>query len=363
MSYIAHPSAFISSSAIHTIRQHAAEAEQLGRLHRLQLAIIYEKKWFNLFVPATLGGLELTLPEALRIQEGLAWADGSTGWTVTLCSGANWFIGFLNPELTQKLFSDPKVCFAGSGKASGIAKLTGEGFEVSGFWRYATGASHATALTANCVLEKDGITLENDDGSPKIKSFLFFREETAILEDWNLIGMNATASHSFEVKKLFVARERCFEINDHRPVLANPIYQVPFLQFAEATLAVNSSGMAMHFLDLCEKLFTEKEAGRSYPSIDWVKNQLQEARQSFYQVVQHSWAEMASGVDISGELLMRVSSASRTLSRVGRELVDTLYPYCGLIAADPATEINRVWRDLHTASQHSLLNFDAATVV
>jgi indole-3-acetate monooxygenase len=127
---------------------------------------------------------------------------------------------------------------------------------------------------------------------------------------------------------------------------------------AEATLAVNSSGMAMHFLDLCEAIFAGKPTRRNYPSTDWAKDRLQDARQSFYDVVAYSWADMVSGTGISAERLKRVSSASRNLSQIARELVDTLYPYCGLIAADPATEINRVWRDLHTASQHSLLNFD-----
>jgi hypothetical protein len=38
-----------------------------------------------------------------------------------------------------------------------------------------------------------------------------------------------------------------------------------------------------------------------------------------------------------------------------RAAVDTLFPYCGLYAAREDSEINRVWRDFHTASQHALL--------
>jgi hypothetical protein len=38
-----------------------------------------------------------------------------------------------------------------------------------------------------------------------------------------------------------------------------------------------------------------------------------------------------------------------------RHAVDTLYPYCGLVAASADSDINRVWRDFHTASQHALL--------
>ncbi len=77
----------------------------------------------------------------------------------------------------------------------------------------------------------------------------------------------------------------------------------------------------------------------------------------FYDAVQHSWNEYVLQKAAANELLTRVSKTSCTLAAVARQLVDELYPYCGLAAADPATEINRVWRNLHTASQHKLLNF------
>lgn len=359
MNEIPHPSTFISASLTEKIRSFAGEAEKLGSLHPGQLDIIYDQKWFNLFVPATHGGLELSFPDALCIEEGLAWADGSTGWTVTLCSGANWFIAFLDPALARKLFSDKKICLAGSGQPSGTARVLNDGYEVSGDWNYATGAHHATAFTANCIIEENGIVLKNQDGSPLIRSFLFMKDEVTIHENWRVTGMIATGSERFGVKRLQVANDRCFEINSKTVFLSHSIYQYPFLQFAEATLAVNSSGMSMRFLDLCEQLFNEKNH-RQYPSVANAREQLQKARELFYDSVKRSWDESLNGSQPSEELLIRVSRASRALAAIARQLMDELYPYCGLVAADPGTEINRVWRDLHTASQHSLLNFTQA---
>src|SRR5207249_2863153 len=140
------PSCFIPVALTNMINRVSDEAEQSGGLHPVQLAVIYEQRWFNLFVPKSCGGLELSLPEGLNIEEGLAWADGSTGWTVTLCSGANWFIGFLQPEISKDLFKNHQVCFAGSGRASGIASVTATGYEITGCWKYASGAPHATAF-------------------------------------------------------------------------------------------------------------------------------------------------------------------------------------------------------------------------
>lgn len=134
------PSSLLATESITLIRQYAAAAEQMGQLHPEQLKLIYTQNWFNLFVPVSLGGLGLPFPEAIRLQELLAYADASFGWTVTLCSGANWFIGFMDESTASSFFTDKQVCLSGSGAASGKATLTQNGYIVNGRWKYATGA-------------------------------------------------------------------------------------------------------------------------------------------------------------------------------------------------------------------------------
>jgi hypothetical protein len=53
-------------------------------------------------------------------------------------------------------------------------------------------------------------------------------------------------------------------------------------------------------------------------------------------------------------MLQKVSEASQALAKQSLLVVDHLYPHSGLIAADQNQEINRVWRNIHTASQHRL---------
>jgi hypothetical protein len=48
------------------------------------------------------------------------------------------------------------------------------------------------------------------------------------------------------------------------------------------------------------------------------------------------------------------------LAKLSINAVDTVYPYCGLMAASTETTINHVWRDIHTASQHTLLTYPLA---
>ncbi len=361
---IPHPSFFIDDQITHSIRKYAAEAEQLRSLNPQQLSIIHKEHWFNLFVPKKYGGLGLSLPEALTIEESVAWIDGSTGWTVTLCSGANWFIGFLDTETAETIFNSKKVCLAGSGRPAGIAKMINDEYEISGKWPYATGAAHATAFTANCLIEKDGKILKNQDGNELIESFIFLRNEVTIHEDWKEMGMVATSSNTFEVKNLMVNNNRRFVIDEKNPQLPDKIYQYPFLQFAESTLAVNISGMAIHYLDLFEAIMKERTVDGNYTNQqllslsirhDTAKTQLDETRQLFYNTMQRSWNEGKRSQGFSKQTLKEVSIVAREMAATSRRMVDEMFPYCGLIAADENSEINRVWRNLHTASLHPLL--------
>ena len=352
----------IHQDTANKLRQQACIAEIIGTLTDEQLAIVYKEKWFKLFVPKEYGGLELSLPEGLRIEETLASIDGSVGWTVTLCSGATMFIGYLQPDVAKEIFVDEKVCFGGSGRASGIATINDKGYEVSGLWPYATGTPHNTIFTANCVIEKDGILLQNEDGSPLVQSFFFNRKEVIIHEDWNTMGLIATAGHSFEVKNLQVAPNRIFIIDSAHATLQNPVYHYPFLQFAEATIAVNTLGLAQHFLDECAIIFKQKENSISL----FLNEKLQESnaalndlRQRFYAAVEASWNYFANNQKEDIQALQNVSITSRGMAAKARALVQELYPFCGMIAADQYSTINRIWRDIFTASQHSLLNFPA----
>lgn len=362
MKDIDHPSCFIEADWQNIIRNNTTEAEALGMLHPQQLELIYQQKWFKALMPVEYGGLNLSLPDLVRLQEALSWADGSFGWVFTLCCGAGWFSGFIDSGVAPLLFNDEKTCLAGSGAQTGEAINTDNGYIINGEWNYASGAHHATHFTANCILKKDGEALLNEDGSFVVRPFIIDKKDVELLATWKYIGMVATGSHSFKINNVQVDKNRCFQIDPNHTTIDSKLYKYPFLQLAEATLAANLSGMAIHFIDLAEEIiqqrasiakYTESQQALLAEKLYQIKAELQDARNNFYRAVDISWRES------NPEALQWVSFTSRQLAKAARNHVDALYPYCGLQAASPDTEINRVWRDLHTASQHSLLVFES----
>lgn len=343
----------------------AAQSEELGELHPDILEIAYEQEWFKLYVPVAYGGPGKKLPEILRLEEDLAYVDGSTAWTVTLCSGAGWFAGFLNEELAKEVFADRKVCFAGSGAVGGTAQKTDNGYRINGHWKYASGALHATIFTANCVLQdQNGNDVLDEQGQQVIKSFILKRDEVEIQSGWSYFGLVATGSHAFDVHHIVVPANRSFKINE--PKVADEGFDYPFLQLAETTLAVNSLGMAKRFLDLVNDSFFNRSGFKRYSPEQVVffqeelarcKRNLAITKADFYKAFDTSWQQLIRKNTIDVSLLGEVSKLSRELAHQSRIVVDTLYPYAGLEAAKRETELNRVWRDIHTASQHALLTF------
>lgn len=340
----------IATEAAEMIRSTAAAAEQSNQLHPAQLELILRNNWFNLFVPKTNGGLELSLPEALQLEEALAWVDGSFGWTVTLCSGANFFIGFLEPDITAELFNNPKVCFAGSGAATGTAELKADGYHIAGKWKYATGAPHATVFTCVCNLKEKGVILKDGNGIAATAAFWLFPSEVKLQHDWNMMGMRATASLSFEAGPIIVPANRRFEIDPAYAILPQAVYRFPFLQFAEATLCANFSGMAMRFLELYFLHAAEPEKAAIK-----LQQELMQARDIFYEKINRSWMNLTQQSHIPDSLLTDISKCSRELYAVCGKLMQVLYPAMGMHAAENDTEANRIWRNFYTASQHKLL--------
>jgi len=361
MNLLPSPETFLPDGAFGLIRDAALSAEKMRGLAPAVMDLIYREGWFRLLVPRRWGGSALPLPQLVRLEEGLAYADGSVGWVVTLCSGAGWFAGFLpagirgaDREETEGpggIFTDVHLCIAGSGSIGGEAQMIDGGYRVSGSWAYASGIGHATAITANCRVMREGKAVVGGDGEPLIRPFLFLPGEVRVREDWNAMGLVATGSQGFSVDDALVPAERVFRIDASAATDPDPLYQYPFLPLAEVTLAANLSGMAQHFLDCCEKYFGRRPMPEAITMLAEARTELAERRGEFYRVLDRSWEKRLP------ELYAAVGEVSHAMVTKVRRWVDKLYPYAGLGAAGYHTEINRVWRDLHTAGQHPVLVF------
>lgn len=342
---------------VQRIRAGAAAAEAAGFLLPDQQALIHQQGWLKMLAPRAAGGGELPLPQVVRLEEAVAQADGSMGWVVTLCAGAGWFAGFLPPEVACEIIATPNVCLAGSGAPTGFADKEGDGFRITGRWDIASGAPFATHFTLNAVLRENGQPLAGPDGAPRIRAFVVPAAQVAVEPTWRSFGMRGTASHSYRIDGAWVPASHGFAIDPAHAKAPGTLYSFPFMLLAWVTLSANLSGMARRFLQLAQAIVAARRQppASAQDALAQAAVALEGARERMYALLDQAWAlaeRSAGGVEAALDAQLR--EASMALVIAARRAVADIYPYCGLRAAQEDSDINRVWRDFHTASQHAL---------
>ncbi|MVP01855.1 acyl-CoA dehydrogenase [Paenibacillus sp. N10] len=343
-----------SQKQVNEIRVQSQRMETEGAVTENVLQLIYKHKLFKLFVPRELGGRMASLPEAVRIFVECSRIDGSFGWLVNIGSGGGFFASLMESHVAHSVYMSPEAVIAGSGAPSGVAKRVDGGYIVNGSWKYCSGSTHATVFTANCIVEPE--VDEQQGAQPEIRSFVLMPEQIEIHRDWNAFGLKATASHTIMTKEAFVPEERTFLLAELKGYGEEPVYQYPFLPFAQASFAAVSLGIAKHFLEEARELILlKKRDAHVLEKLERQEGLLKEREAMFLEAVEQSWNELlqdqqlteASRQEVSAECLL----TARTALACGLEL----FPFLGLSAAMQDSAVNRAWRDLQTACQHALL--------
>lgn len=305
---------------------------------------ITEQNLWNLWVPKSHGGLGKSFSEGLKKLQELAKIDGSLSWTVTLCSGANYFVGILQPEVAKEIFNSSKrPIFGGSGGTFGTAEMKDGKYKLCGTWRYATGAPYLTHFTLNAIVTKNGIPVKNKDGTDQVLSFVLPKDQVEVIEDWNTMGLLSTATCSFKVDNVLISDQYSF-FYDHF-FLNQDIFKIPFPVFADLTLWVNYIGMVEHYF----------EEARQYVSNDLLvrlENLIEDANRQ-----KNNYADKIEILLQSGELIQKKftvdlhDTASKSIKDFSKIIIE-IHPLLGMKGARQHHQLNRVFCDYFTATQH-----------
>lgn len=295
--------------------------------------------FLDIWVPQQYDGLGTSLSEGLFLLKELARADGSLGWTVTLCSGANYFVRNLPPATVAALYEPRKSCFGGSGAVSGTACRKEGGYLLQGRWKYATGADRCTHFTMNASVITDLST-----GSPaaeEVLSFVVPRDQVTVDEDWRGMGMVASRTDSFGVNNIFIPEGQTFIYN--RFFGSEVLDRLPFLTFADLTLAVNYVGMAQHFAEFEGRDSSTAEQLRGFAADFWsILLDFADKAQDYLE--DHATLQQQFTDDLH-------AVCCKSLEKL-HSLMLSHYLSLGLRAANIHTDVNRCYRDYFTAALH-----------
>ncbi len=305
---------------------------------------IYKERWLQIWVPKIYGGLGLNFTNGLKLLKSLAFTDGSLGWMVTLCAGANYFSRNLKPEIAKELFKDNFTCFGGSGAIGGTAEKLNDFYLINGRWTFATGAPHLSHFTLNAVVTENNQPVLDENGEELIRSFIIPKDQAKIIADWNAMGMQATGTFSFMVDHVLVDTDYSFIYNEFYTDAV--LDRIPFRIFADLTLLVNYLGMAEHFIDEAAKI-------RPKSDLSAFRNNISSEENQTYLFADKIEDLLEKQQEISVEIQTEIHQFSEKLVIDLSHRILDLYFQLGIKASHTNEPIHQIFCDYFTATQHA----------
>jgi alkylation response protein AidB-like acyl-CoA dehydrogenase len=214
----------------------AEPSEQAATLTPKSVAALRESGLLASFLPRELGGFELEPVAALTLVEEIARQDGSAGW----CFGMNGFItGICSAALPDagidRIYGHAPgtVLMAGGFPPQGRADREGDGWRVSGHFRFGSGIRHTDYVVCT-VVEFDGEAPRMDGARPRMRTFVVPRDEVRITDNWSVSGLEGTGSCDYHLDAQWLPDDMSFVSSTITPLRGATLYGIPLATIAGA---------------------------------------------------------------------------------------------------------------------------------
>lgn len=341
----------------------AAEIEELGRLPDDIAAALAETGICRALAPEELGAPEMALPDLLPMIEELAYHEGGLGWCAMISSTTSLAAGFLPEGAAAEIYGPADAWTGGFAAPKGRSRPVDGGLDVSGRWAWGSGSHHCTFLGG-------GTLLVDESGKPTTRSdglrapFVFFApEQYELLDTWHVLGMRGSGSTDYSVTAAFVPEGRWFEIGQ-APTIDRALYRFPFFGALAVGVASVALGLARRAIDeLTELAGGKRPAGstRTLAERPVIQAHVAEALAAYrsgrlllLSETTEAWRAVQDGeAPAQARLALRLAATNATVQSAAA--VDRCYNAAGGSSVYDTSTIQKVFRDVHVATQHAMV--------
>jgi indole-3-acetate monooxygenase len=335
------------------LRARSAEIEAARSLPVDLVKQLAETGAFKLFVPARYGGAEVSPADGIAVTEALAHADGATGWCQMIAMTTGVLAGYLPAAHAASIYELPSAITGGFAAPVGRATRVQDGLAVSGRWQWGS-------FTAHCTTIGGGVRL--DDGSSR---FAYFdRDDVELLDTWYVAGLKGTGSSDYQVHDAFVPEGRWVEVGADAPLEDGPLYRFSFFGLLAIGVAAVALGLARRSIDELVALAGVKtpqgssrplsERGATQSDVAVAEARLRAARALVDDVVGTAWDACRHGDPPDDEHRRSIRLAATHATQTAATVVDRMYTTGGGAAIFEDNALQRVFRDVHVATQHAI---------
>ncbi len=320
---------------------------------------------FQMGVPRVLGGPELSPTEQVAVIEELAFHDGAAGWCVMIAATTSLLAAFLPDDHAKAIYGSPQAITGGFAAPMGRARVTDGGLSVTGRWQWGSGTRHCTMIGGGClVVGDDGQPGPRPDGL--IAPFVFFdRADVTFHDTWRVSGLKGTGSTDYETTDAFVPEGRWVQIGASEPRRGGSLYRFSFYGMLAVGISAVALGLARRALTELITLAADKRPqGSSRPLAERAPVQADAARAEatvrasralLDDAIGDAWRALERGdlVDDEHRRLLRLAATHAT--QESARAVDLMYTAGGGASVYEASPLQRVFRDVHVATQHAMV--------
>jgi len=325
---------------------------------------------YRLFVPQSLGGLEVDVHTFICVIERLAQSNASAAWC-TFISNTSTIIGAYLPDAeAKKIFCDSNIKMAGVFAPRGTAARTVvdgvAGYRVSGSWMWGSASYNADYITGGClIVDEHGHPVKLPDGSFENRTMVFSAEQVSIADTWHTLGLRGTGSNEYGVKDVFVPAQLSASIVSDVP-LPGALFKFPVFCILGVGIAGVALGIARLAINtLVELAMRKTPQGSARLLADRTSTQqhvaraeakLRSARAFLVEAVDRAWAASAESGHIHVDLRRDVRLATTHATEEAVKVVTRMYSCAGGNAIFNGSDLQRALRDVMTASQHMMIS-------
>jgi alkylation response protein AidB-like acyl-CoA dehydrogenase len=346
------------------LRERADEIEAARRLPADLSTEFGRAGFYRMCVPERYGGLELPPMTTMETIETIAAADGSAAWCVFIAATSGTVLALLPEAGAREVFSHEETLLGGVFAPRGEAHAEDGGFRVNGRWAWGSGTQNADWVMGGCRIFEGGRPAVGPDGAPTARMMIARASEVTFHDTWYVSGLAGTGSTDFELADVFVPARRAVGLGIDRP-LERPLYAFPQFGLLAMGIAAVALGLARAAIDELVALagaktpaasarpLAERQAAQA--EVAQAEAERRSARAFFYEAVATAWEKACSegriGVDERRDVRLATTHAVRSCASA----VDRMYHLAGGTSVYRASPLQRIFRDVHVATQHMMV--------
>ncbi len=320
-----------------------------------------EAELFGLMMPKDIGGSEASVGDCIDVFAEVAEANGSAGWCLMAsCAATGFFGAYGGDDLIEAMTKDGHPIAAGQFAPIGSAARTDEGYELNGRYQFGSGINHAQWVGAGLL------TAVEEGQNPDYLLALFPKDEVEITGNWDVLGLESTASYDYSVDNVRVSEGSTFNFFTAERKRGGPMYDLGVLVLTAAGHAGFAIGVTRRAIDelRIKAATSHKRMAARTPLADsdrivydlgvmesrlraaelWVKDSFGAAERSLNETGQ-----------IDQGAMLAARQATTFVTQEGADIVRQAYLHAGTTGLREGP-LNRCFRDIHASTQHAVVS-------